>query len=69
MSADILYPAFPLEGDELRTSAEELLEALWVGYRHASSFFMANPTPQGWRAFVRAHAAWRVAFLAEEDQP
>ena len=66
--ADILYPTFPNEGHgDLRASADELREALFANYRHTSSFFMANPTPQRWRAFVRAHAAWKVAFLAEDE--
>ena len=67
MSADILYPEFSLEGrDELQASADELREALFVNYRHTSDFFMANPTPHRWRAFVRAHRAWKVAHLAED---
>ena len=68
MSADILHPAFPQEGQgDLRASADELREALFTNYTHTSNFFMTNPTPQRWRAFVHAHAAWKVAFLAEED--
>ena len=68
MSADILHPTFPREGrDELRASANELLSAFWVGYTHASGFFMANPTTESWRQLVRAHACWKVAFRAEED--
>ena len=68
VSADILYPTFPHEGhDALHASADELCQALFANYRHTSDFFMANPTPQRWRAFVRAHACWKVAFLAEDD--
>ena len=68
MTAHVLHPTFnPDARDQVRASADELLGALWTGYRHASGFFMANPTTESWRALVRAHAVWRVAFLAEDD--
>ncbi len=70
MTPPIQYATFnPDAQDELRASSDELLDALWVGYKHASSFFMTNPTSEAWRTFVRAHAAWKVAFLAEEGRP
>ena len=50
-----------------KASADELLGALWIGYTHASEFYRANPTTESWRALVRAHAVWHVAFRAEDD--
>ena len=72
MSAYISFPTFnPDARDELKSSADELVNALWAGYQHASEFFRANPTPENWRTLVRSHACWRVAFMAEDvgDQP
>ena len=71
MSTNVSYPTFnPADArDELKSSADELLSALWTGYQHASEFFRANPTTERWRELVRAHALYRVAFLAEEGQP
>ncbi len=67
MSAHVSYPTFDLGArDELQASADELIGALWTGYQHASDFFRANPTPKTWRTLVRAHALYRVAFLAED---
>ncbi len=68
MTAHVSYPTFDIGAcDELKASAHELTKALWENYQHASKFFMANPTPERWRAFVRAHAAWKVAFITEDD--
>ncbi len=67
MTAHVLHPTF--DGDarhELKASADELIDALWTGYQHASDFFRANPTPKTWRTLVRAHALYRVAFMAED---
>ncbi len=66
MTPPIHYPTF--NSDELRASSDELLDGLWIAYKHTSDFFMANPRTESWRAFVRAHAAWKVAFLAEEGR-
>ncbi len=66
--SNVLYPEFPREGhEEFRTSADELRQALFTNYTHTSNFFMADPTPQRWRAFVHAHAAWKIAFETEDD--
>ena len=47
MTPPIHYATFnPDAQDELRASSDELLDALWVGYKHASNFFMANPTSE-----------------------
>ena len=68
MSAQVLRPTFNANARrKLQASADELLGALWTGYTHASDFFRANPTPNTWRALVRAHALYRAAFLAEDD--
>ena len=68
MTAHISYPTFDLSArDELKASADELLGALWTGYTHSSEFYRANPTTQRWRELVRAHALYRVAFMAEDD--
>ena len=68
MTAEVLHPTFaPGFRVELQTSADELLGALWTGYTHASEFYRANPTTERWRELVRAHACWKVAFLAEGD--
>ena len=65
MTAPIHYATFSRGArNEFRTSANELMDALWAGYKHASGFFMANPTTEAWHALVRA-TAWRVAFLVE----
>ena len=49
-----------------RASADELLEGCLTGYKHAASIFRANPTQDNWCALVQAHAAWSVAFQAED---
>ncbi len=68
LSADVLHLTSEPEGRvQIRASADELLGALWAGYTHASEFYRANPTTERWRELVRAHACWKVAFLAEED--
>ena len=68
MPAHVVHPTFdPDARSELKASADELLGALWTGYQHASEFFRANPTTERWRELVRAHALYRVAFLAEDD--
>ncbi len=69
MSAHIFFPAInPNARDQFRASADELLTGLLGNYRHTAEFYRANPTPQNWHALVQAHAAWRVAFLAEEER-
>ncbi len=69
MTAHVLHATFDAESRrELQASADELLGALWTGYTHASDFFRANPTPKTWRTLVRAHALYRVAFLAEDNR-
>ena len=66
--AEVLHATFDPEARrQLKASADELLNALWTGYGHASDLFRANPTTETWRALVRSHTCWRVAFLAEED--
>ena len=68
VTAHLLHPTFDPEARrELKSSADELLGALWIGYQHASDFFRANPTREHWRELVRAHALYQVAFLAEDD--
>ena len=68
MTAEVLHPTFDAEArHELKASADELLGALWTGYTHASEFYRANPTTERWCELVRAHALYRVAFMAEED--
>ena len=68
--AEVLHPTFDPEARcELQASADELLNALWTGYQHTSEFFRANPTSETWRTLVRAHALYRVAFLAEGGKP
>ena len=68
MSAQVLRPTFDTDAQrELQVSADELVGALWTGYTHASEFYRANLTTESWRALVRAHAVWRVAFLAEDS--
>ena len=67
MSAQVLRPTFDADARrELQASADELISALWTGYQHASDFFRANPTPETWRALVKAHTCWRIAFMAED---
>ena len=69
MTPPIHYATFnPDARHELRASADELMDALWVGYRYASEFYRANPTAEAWRALVRAHAVWRVAFMAGDGE-
>ena len=53
---------------EHEASAEELLDGLLAGMEHAANTFRQYPTPDNWLAWIQAHAAWRVAFLAEEDK-
>ena len=68
MSVPIFFPTINLDArDQFRASADELLNGLLGNYQHTAEFYRANPTPQNWRAFVHAHTAWRVAFLADED--
>ncbi len=68
MTAEIFFPTInPDAQNQFRASADELLDGLLGNYRHSAEFFRANPTEDNWRALVQAHAAWRVAFLAEED--
>ncbi len=69
MNGHIFYPTVnPDARREFKESADELLGALLSGRNQAAEFFRANPTQENWRAWVRAQAAWRVAFLAEEDR-
>ncbi len=69
MSAHIFFPTINRDAqDQFRISADELLNGLLGNDRHSAEFYRANPTPQSWRALVQAHAAWRVAFLAEEER-
>ncbi len=69
MSARIFFPTISRDAqDQFRNSADELVEALDTTRRHAAEFFMANPTTEAWHAWVRTHAAWRVAFLAGEGE-
>ena len=61
------YPTTnPDAQDAFKASANELLNGLLTGYKHAASIFRANPTQHNWHALVQAHAAWRVAFQAED---
>ena len=69
MSANISFPTISRDAqDQFRTSADELVEALDTARRHAGEYFRSNPTVDAWHAWVRTHAAWHVAFLAEEDE-
>ena len=61
------YPTVnPEARDAFRKSCDELLGALFTGYKRASSLYDANPTPENWEGMVRSHAKWGVAFRAEE---
>ncbi len=69
MSARNFYPTVNMGAQhEFRASRDELLDGLLTGYKHTAKIFRANPTGDTWRALVQAHAAWRVAFLAEEER-
>ncbi len=69
MSADVHHLTFDPDARRgLKSSADELLGALWTGYTHASEFYRANPTTERWRTLVRAHALYQVAFMAEEGK-
>ncbi len=52
--------------DAFRASAEELLIGLFGGYKLAAQDFRANPTSATWHELKHAHAAWKVAFAAED---
>ena len=66
IEVDAFYPTInPDAQGAFKASADELLEGLLTGYQHTSEIYRANPTPGHWRALVQAHAAWRVAFRAE----
>jgi hypothetical protein len=67
MSANSFWPTVHSDGQRaFKQSANDLLDGLLVGYKHAAEVFRANPTQDNWRALVQAHAAWRVAFQAED---
>jgi hypothetical protein len=67
MSANAFWPTVHSDGQRaFKQSTNELLNGMLTGYKHAASIFRANPTPDHWRALVQAHAAWRVAFQAED---
>ncbi len=52
----------------LTDAADELIEALRTGRDMAAEMFRGNPTPESWRAWVRAQAAFNVAYLAENGE-
>ncbi len=68
-SAAVLdFPTVEREAqDAFRASARELAGGLFTAYKLASQTFRANPTPTTWHELKHAHAAWRVAFAAEEE--
>lgn len=53
-------PQAPLE-----EAADELIEALRTGRDMAAEMFRSELTPESWRAWVRAQAAFNVAYLTE----
>lgn len=67
-----MNPIYPTVNPEariaFRKSGEELLEALFTGYKRDSALFDANPTAENWQAMVRSHAKWTVALQAEEER-
>ena len=67
MTAVVRFPTVePEERAAFRASADELLNGLFEGYKLAAQDFRSNPTPAIWRELVHAHAAWKVAFAAED---
>ncbi len=69
MKLAAVYPVVsPDARTEFRVSAEELLEGLRFGANHAADMFRANPTRHNWKAWLHAHAAYRVAIQAEEER-
>ena len=53
---------------EFAASAKELLNGLYESYTGAKEIYNANPTPKRWRALVQTHAAWSVAYRAEDGE-
>ena len=48
--------------------ADDLLAALWHGYRFALSRWKQCPNFRTWRDLRRAYQAWKVAFTAESRE-
>ena len=66
MSGEVVcFTAGPEAQREFKSAADELLGALLSGRNRAANFYQANPTPENWRVWVRAQAAWQVAYLTE----
>ena len=53
---------------ELAGAADELLEGLFSGYRHASEAFQQHPMVENWATLKRAHACWSIAIRAEDTE-
>ena len=69
MSAHAFYPTVNSDAQRaFREAAEELLNALFDGRNQAAKFYRANPTLENWRNWVRAQAAYSVAYRAENDE-
>ena len=58
-------PGDPTAQRTFKLSADELLDGLLTGYKHAVQNFRANPTPDRWRTLYRARTLWRVAYMSE----
>ncbi len=54
--------------DPRREAAEELIEALRTGRDMAAELYRGNLTPGSWRAWVKAQAAFNVAYLTENGE-
>ncbi len=69
MSAHAFYTTVNSDAQRaFREAAEKLLDALFNGRNQAARFYRVNPTPENWRNWVCAQAAYNVAYHAENDE-